>query len=404
MSSTIFVAQIILPATTISSSYYICTHFLIVRQTKYYCIHVNKLLIYITWYSNKMNEKQCEVCQTKEGRYVCPKCDILYCSVDCFRAEQHTECSEIFYKKCVEEELQFQRKAPGKDNIAEILLRSHIAADDDDDVIDSDDDSEDGEKVDDLAVRLENVDLDNEDEIWEKLNPEERRAFKNLISSGDIRKILPDWQPWWKFYKSKRLVCEVGLENENADEFILPVVDLKVPAFNELTKKTPAANIPFMIANLLMSYAYTARWFKGKHCDMPVEGVSMLFALSSAVRSNKTFESLVEAYVEFENDVKSCKWLKQNEINFDTICEDVTDFVKGEKVGEKYFSVKACLCDVNNLIKKAVKEVQDDQPIQLSRFTGTAPSQQQMKLLSKKITFYLSWIQEFGEQLKCILP
>lgn len=60
-----------------------------------------------------------------------------------------------------------------------------------------------------------------------------------------------------------------------------------------------------MIANLLMSYACTARWFKGKHCDMPVEGITMLFALSATIRNNKAFESLVEAYIDFENDAKN---------------------------------------------------------------------------------------------------
>lgn len=42
------------------------------------------------------------------------------------------ECSEIFYKKCVEEELRFKNEAPGINNIAEILLRSQNAGFEDD--------------------------------------------------------------------------------------------------------------------------------------------------------------------------------------------------------------------------------------------------------------------------------
>lgn len=98
------------------------------------------------------------------------------------------------------------------------------------------DDSDDSQKFHDLSTRLENIDLNNEEEIWNKLNAEERREFKKLISSGNIRNLLPEWQPWWEFYKSKKLISEVGSEVGNSDdEFVCPDIALEVPAFSELT-------------------------------------------------------------------------------------------------------------------------------------------------------------------------
>jgi hypothetical protein len=32
---------------------------------------------------------QCQVCKETEARYKCPKCDIVYCSLKCFKDERH---------------------------------------------------------------------------------------------------------------------------------------------------------------------------------------------------------------------------------------------------------------------------------------------------------------------------
>lgn len=50
------------------------------------------------------------------------------------------------------------------------------------------------------------------------------------------------------------------------------------------------------------------------------------------------------------------------------ISNDIEDFIKGQKGNETHFSVKACLCDIHNTIKLALRELQGDQLIQFSRF------------------------------------
>lgn len=39
---------------------------------------------------------------------MCPKCGAPYCSLLCYKSSSHLECSEVFYKDCIEEELDIQ--------------------------------------------------------------------------------------------------------------------------------------------------------------------------------------------------------------------------------------------------------------------------------------------------------
>ena len=50
---------------------------------------------------------------------------------------------------------------------------------------DSDDDSTD------LDVRLKNVDLDDPDAVWERLNDKEKSEFESALKSGKIFDLVP---------------------------------------------------------------------------------------------------------------------------------------------------------------------------------------------------------------------
>ena len=48
---------------------------------------------------------KCSICKQKNSKYICPKCKIFYCSVDCYK-KHNNDCIEKFYKKNCEEELK----------------------------------------------------------------------------------------------------------------------------------------------------------------------------------------------------------------------------------------------------------------------------------------------------------
>lgn len=173
-------------------------------------------------------------CNDNTGKYACPRCNILYCSIDCYKSDQHTECSETFYQKCVQEELSLQEKDPeSAKKMLEVLKRQmDMEENSEDENVPLDSDDEEAEPPD-LSDRFANVNLDDTDEIWEKLTEEEKKEFKNLLKSGDITKILPEWEPWWLVNKNRPLVCNVD-EDFDWKNHCPPVPD-DIPPLTELT-------------------------------------------------------------------------------------------------------------------------------------------------------------------------
>lgn len=53
---------------------------------------------------------QCSFCSLfVKNIYICPRCKLFYCSKRCYRDKQHENCSEEFYRECVEDELKLMR-------------------------------------------------------------------------------------------------------------------------------------------------------------------------------------------------------------------------------------------------------------------------------------------------------
>lgn len=136
-------------------------------------------------------------CKKEKPNYTCPKCNILYCSAQCYRAGEHQKCSEDFYRTCVEEELKGQgQESIAKQRMQEILERLYKEEEN----LDSDDSSD----TESLSERLAGVDLESSDEVWARLSAKEREEFKHLLeTAGNFNEIIPDWEPWWHSNSSK---------------------------------------------------------------------------------------------------------------------------------------------------------------------------------------------------------
>lgn len=96
-------------------------------------------------------------CNKRTRLYTCPRCGIGYCGTECYKSDFHTDCSESFYRQCVEDELKSQENDPFvRQKMIEILKRVHEAdtdnilnedfdennSNDEDCVLDSDDEQE----------------------------------------------------------------------------------------------------------------------------------------------------------------------------------------------------------------------------------------------------------------------
>ncbi len=53
------------------------------------------------------SSQKCQLCNEKPHKYKCGRCDVLYCSLSCFKSEKsHGECYESFCKDQVEANLK----------------------------------------------------------------------------------------------------------------------------------------------------------------------------------------------------------------------------------------------------------------------------------------------------------
>ncbi|KAL1696759.1 hypothetical protein GGG16DRAFT_42906 [Schizophyllum commune] len=122
--------------------------------------------------------------------------------------QSHNQCSEGFYKKQVESDIHGQPSASAEERrrMMEVLKRFEEEAAGGG--LDEDEEGEDGEEGDELAARLEGVDLDSipPDELWELLTPEQRAKFLEAVNNPEselARSLLASEQvairlPWWE--------------------------------------------------------------------------------------------------------------------------------------------------------------------------------------------------------------
>lgn len=55
----------------------------------------------------------------------------------------------------------------------------------------------DDEELTSINERLNGIDLDDTEQVWNSLTDSEKAEFEHLVKSGDITKILPQYTPWW---------------------------------------------------------------------------------------------------------------------------------------------------------------------------------------------------------------
>ena len=177
------------------------------------------------------------------------------------------------------------------------------------DDLDSDDD-------DDLAERLEGVDLDDADQVWKRLTPEERLEFEKMCASGNIQNLVPEFVPWWDSRKNEvKLVQEVAdLEQVSPSDLdkanARPTFDLSSsPPLKSLNgDKPPSPMIKFSRLNIVYAYAYAAKLFAGCEPSKAVEFISICLEVSASLSEGQMFDSAdmaVESAAAAANQVNS---------------------------------------------------------------------------------------------------
>lgn len=225
--------------------------------------------------SSSSSSRPCGLCLRNPARYTCPRCNVPYCALSCYRGLAHTTCSEQFYKECVSEELQRRGRAEHEDRIhmRDVLLRmrreeggmdrvlreqkensggrvterdtetltllsrlAEIQTDREEgredevqeilqrlkqtDSEEEEGEEEKGEEEEDVLTKLAGLNIESlsEDELWTFLPEKDKQRFKQLLEDGGISALVPIWRPWWEEHERDRVALIEELQQEGGAE------------------------------------------------------------------------------------------------------------------------------------------------------------------------------------------
>ncbi|KAI7856777.1 hypothetical protein BDC45DRAFT_566844 [Circinella umbellata] len=242
------------------------------------------------------DQSLCNICQKQFANYVCPRCNLRYCSLGCYKDIQHADCTESFYKDSITEEIRSRGTSEeDKQNMLQLLRRFEAENDQQATKLGTDEDED--EEEEDLHERFANIDLDNADEdaIWALLSEEERKEFESLLQhhheNGDDSSIpLPEYHPWWKeenngFNKKVKIIMQDD-DDEEEERNAIPKLPTPLPDLEAMMKpKSPPgleSDLIWSLMHTTMVYCYVMRHFLG---DIREEVKDTLFVVSKLSKS-----------------------------------------------------------------------------------------------------------------------
>ncbi|KAL1501313.1 hypothetical protein ABEB36_006657 [Hypothenemus hampei] len=374
----------------------------------------------------ELNENNtCKICDNALAKYACPKCNIIYCSLTCYQAVGHLECSESFYKESVMSELNLDPNDPeSKAKMLEILQRNQLKSEDfnekceewtsDSDIdwdsyepfsrfVDVEDLQEDLDSDDDIFVeigtRLKDVNLDDSEAVWEKLNADEKQDFIAFIKSKDISEFMHLWKPWW-LHNEDNLVTELNEEGIESFKTECPKIG-NIKTFSTLTTKTPAECVQYNLVNLLAAYVFTLRYLNGQHFEFPNEAVAYIAALSLNLKKGQNFDTYQAAVESVEQQSLNDDLGFMTDLeNRKLMHQDLWQILKGPNVQEENFYILCALSDFENLLKECLKP-KTPQPSgafskQFPEFGVEIPheTKEEIKTYLKKTEYFLSFVND----------
>ncbi|XP_004596747.2 zinc finger HIT domain-containing protein 2 [Ochotona princeps] len=242
----------------------------------------------------------CPVGETRPARYTCPRCNVPYCSLRCYRA--HGSCAEDFYRDQVLGELRGRSASPSRLASALRRLRQQREAEDEPEEVGLSPGSAPGGLT----------------GLWERLAPAEKATFERLLSRGEAGRLLPPWRPWWwgdGREDGRRLLEEVeeaagpGPEDgpgpgdepgpgpgDEPAPCPVPPVPVRIPALASLSRGPASPLVRFQLPNVLFAYAHALALYHGGDdaALLPDLGATLL-GVSGALGAQQVFASCEEA-------------------------------------------------------------------------------------------------------------
>ncbi|KAI9105735.1 hypothetical protein DFS34DRAFT_690219 [Phlyctochytrium arcticum] len=349
---------------------------------------------------SKKNEVVCGICRKQFSVYTCPRCNLQYCSLNCYKSEEHAVCTESFYKDSLVAELHSQ-KMPEEERQKMLRILEKFERESVEREADSDD--EDEPDVPDLADRLSGIDIDSAsaEEILLAMTPEEREEFEKSIRENSIHiaSTIPVWQPWWENSSpSKPLVRPANDEDDKSHTATLPsytpvpAVPTNIKPLRQIMASKPKENVIFNIIDIILAYTFMARFLNGDMREDIIEAARIIWAGSRILSSDKPFA--------FSDVSEACATVKARLLQDQSLSAAPESIILAMKDTQRILTdrkwVMSAISDVHNIFESAYRASKgtagknDANPL--------VPQAMQRRLLAtnRKVYFYLSLLQEEG--------
>ncbi|KAI8359967.1 hypothetical protein BD560DRAFT_426087 [Blakeslea trispora] len=257
-----------------------------------------------------INQTLCEIsCQKQFSNYVCPRCNLRYCSLTCYKDLKHADCTENFYRESVTAEIQSREvDKESKHKMLEMLQRLEQ------DNQEFEEEHQDDAKYEALLEKFSEMDIENTDPdlIWNLLSEQEREEFKGSLK--ELQEMgnwsqwgLPDYTPWW--LESTPLISDA----QDTMSLRRPTLPSQLPDFSKLTQPSTRSSphIMWYLLHILGTYAYLMRHTMGDLLEDKETVLALCQTLSADVlysnvagcpfaSVNDLIGNLVERIIEWE--------------------------------------------------------------------------------------------------------
>eukprot|EP00884_Botryococcus_braunii_P001138 jgi/Botrbrau1/11024/Bobra.101_1s0022.1 len=232
----------------------------------------------------------CKVCTRDLAKYTCPRCNLRYCSLQCYKRHSQT-CTENFYKEQTEESLR-EMKATDEDKkrMVEILKRLHLQDSEQAQDLASGPGSSDEEAAGEPLSRAtlerlrRKVESGEDFDVEHEMTPEERDRVLRDIERQQVPMSINSWQPWWDLPGDPAPAC--GADGAPLVATLLAPSEgsgaaQRLPKLESLTKACPSPLLHWQLVDLLYAYCLVMRLYNGDVSVDP-EGAAQRFLDASA--------------------------------------------------------------------------------------------------------------------------
>lgn len=333
----------------------------------------------------------CQFCLKLDAKYSCPRCNHPYCGLNCYRSLSHSQCSEGFYKDCVQNELsEISDVNRNRERTNEILQRSKTAAESDNLLLDSDDEE-------DLSDRITNIDLENSETLWEVLTPEEQQDFKRKLNSGELYKLVPpeernEGSVWWEICLPQRKIKDISNEDSEESNCLHSCLPSLIEASIKIDTGNGSPLVKFNLINVFFAYTMTYRhlsWHITTSRETSSEEMHDFFTsvlnVSTNLLKDENFASAEMAIT--SGAVKANQIPNLNPELVKVARSDVADIMRGPGGGDEHDDSLYMLAALSDL--KAITTHVRDKYIKNENF-----SRKRCGLVIKKIDYFMCWVRQ----------